>query len=143
MAINFASQEVKVNLKNKTRLKAYIKEKFAREGQQLKNLQYVFCTDDYLLEINQQFLQHDTYTDIVTFELGTDPRVTEGEIYISYDRVMENAEKFKVPVEQELHRVIFHGALHLCGYKDKSKEQAATMRAKENECLKEYLGVEV
>ncbi|WP_343667349.1 rRNA maturation RNase YbeY [Chitinophaga sp.] len=141
MAINFTSHEVKVNLKNKTRLKAYIKEKFAREGQQLKNLQYVFCSDDYLLEINQQFLQHDTYTDIVTFELGTDPKVTEGEIYISIDRVKDNAEKFKVPVEQELHRVIFHGALHLCGYKDKSKEQSATMRAKENECLTEYLGV--
>jgi rRNA maturation RNase YbeY len=143
MAINFASNEVKVNLKDKTRLKAYIKEKFAREGQKLKNLQYVFCTDDYLLEINKQFLQHDTYTDIVTFELGTDPKVTEGEIYISYDRVVDNAEKFKVSIEHELHRVIFHGALHLCGYKDKSKEQAATMRAKENECLKEYLGVEI
>ena len=124
MAINFTSHEVKVNLKDKTRLKAYIKEKFIREGQQVKNLQYVFCSDDYLLEINQQFLQHDTYTDIVTFELGTDPKVTEGEIYISIDRVKENA-------------------LHLCGYKDKSKEQSAKMRAKENECLHEYLGVKL
>lgn len=141
MAINFASHEVKVNLKEKTRLKAYIKEKFAREGQGLRSLQYVFCSDEYLLEINQQFLRHSTYTDIVTFELGTDPKVTEGEIYISYDRVRDNARKFNVPVDQELHRVIFHGVLHLCGYKDKSKEQALIMRTKENECLKEYFGM--
>ena len=141
MAINFTSHEVKVNLKNKTKLKAFLKERFAKEGQGLSNLQYVFCSDDYLLDINQQFLQHDTYTDIVTFELGIDPKVTEGEIYISIDRVTENASKFNVPFEQELHRVIFHGALHLCGYKDKTKEQSAIMRAKENECLSDYFGI--
>lgn len=140
MAINFTPHEVKVNLKNKTRLKAFLKEQFAREGQGLKSLQYVFCSDDYLLEINQQFLQHDTLTDIVTFELGTDPDVTEGEIYISIDRVKDNAEKYKVSEEQELHRVIFHGALHLCGYKDKNKDQAAKMREKENEYLQLYFG---
>ena len=138
MAINFTPHEVKVNLKNKTKLKAFIKERFAKEGQKLKNLQYVFCTDEYLLELNKQFLQHDTFTDIVTFELGTEPGVTEGEIYISVERVKENATKFDVSEEQELHRVIFHGALHLCGYKDKSKEQSATMRKKENEYLKLY-----
>ena len=138
MAINFTPHEVKVNLKNKTKLKAFIKERFAKEGQKLKNLQYVFCTDEYLLELNKQFLQHDTFTDIVTFELGTEPGVTEGEIYISVERVRENATKFDVSEEQELHRVIFHGALHLCGYKDKSKEQSAAMRKKENEYLKLY-----
>jgi rRNA maturation RNase YbeY len=142
MAIHFTSHEVKITLKNKTKLKAFIKERFAKEGQKLKSLQYVFCSDDYLLEINQQFLQHDTYTDIVTFELGTDPKVTEGEIYISIDRVKDNATKFGVSVEHELHRVIFHGALHLCGYKDKTQDQVATMRAKENECLEAYFGVE-
>lgn len=138
MAINFVANEVKVNLKNRTRLKAFLKERFQKEGQGLKNLQYVFCSDEYLLEINQQFLQHDTLTDIVTFELGEDPDVTEGEIYISIDRVKENAGKFGVTEEQELHRVIFHGALHLCGYKDKSKEQSATMRKKENDYLELY-----
>jgi rRNA maturation RNase YbeY len=140
MAINFIPHEVKVNLKNKTKLKAFINERFTKEGQQLKNLQYVFCSDEYLLEINKQFLQHDTFTDIVTFELGTEPGVTEGEIYISVDRVRENAIKFEVSEEQELHRVIFHGALHLCGYKDKSKEQSTTMRKKENEYLELYFG---
>jgi len=127
-----------VNLKNKTKLKGFIKDIFAREGQGLRGLQYVFCSDDYLLEINQEFLKHDTLTDIVTFELGEDPEMTEGEIYISIDRVKENAKKFEVTEEHELHRVIFHGALHLCGYKDKSKDQAALMRQKENECLELY-----
>lgn len=143
MAINFTANEVKVNLKNRTKLKAFIKELFTREGQGLKNLQYVFCSDDYLLEINQEFLQHDTLTDIVTFELGEDPNITEGEIYISIDRVRDNAEKFKVTEEQELHRVIFHGALHLCGYKDKTKEQSANMRAKENEAIEMYFGIKI
>jgi probable rRNA maturation factor len=138
MAINFTPHEVKVNLKNKTKLKAFLKEQFAREGQKLRGLQYVFCSDDYLLEINKQFLDHDTFTDIVTFELSEDPEVTEGEIYISVDRVKENAEKYQVTEEQELHRVIFHGALHLCGYKDKSKEDATKMREKENEYLNLY-----
>jgi probable rRNA maturation factor len=141
MAINFTAHEVKVNLKNKTKLKAFIKDRFTKEGQGLKNLQYVFCSDEYLLEINQQFLQHDTLTDIVTFELGVDTKVTEGEIYISIDRVKDNAAKFKVSEEQELHRVIFHGALHLCGYKDKGKVHAATMREKEDEYLVLYFGV--
>lgn len=140
MAINFTPHEVKLNLKNRTRLKTFIKDLFVKEGQGLRNLQYVFCTDEYLLQINQQFLQHDTLTDIVTFELGEDPSITEGEIYISVDRVKENALKFEVSEEQELHRVIFHGALHLCGYKDKSKDQSALMREKENECLELYFG---
>lgn len=138
MAINFTPHEVKLNLKNRTRLKTFIKDLFAREGQGLRKLQYVFCTDEYLLQINQEFLQHDTLTDIVTFELGEDPAITEGEIYISVDRVKENALKFGVTEEQELHRVIFHGALHLCGYKDKTRDQSALMREKENESLKRY-----
>lgn len=140
MAIQFTAHEVKVNLKERTRLKAFLKELFKKEGQGLKDLHYIFCTDDYLLQINQEFLQHDTYTDIVTFELSENPEVTAGEIYVSYDRVVDNATKFGVSINQELHRVIFHGALHLCGYKDKKKEEAALMRDKENECLQQYFG---
>lgn len=138
MAVHFVVHEVKVKLEHKTRLKAFLKELFEREGQGLKHLQYVFCTDAYLLEINKQFLQHDTYTDIVTFELSEDPEETSGEIYISIERVMDNAKKFEVPVSQELHRVIFHGALHLCGYRDKSKKESALMREKEDEYLNLY-----
>ncbi|MCW3462407.1 rRNA maturation RNase YbeY [Chitinophaga nivalis] len=138
MAIQFTVHEVKVNLKEKRKLKSFLAALFEREGQGLKSLHYVFCSDAYLLEINKQFLQHDTYTDIVTFEMGEDPDVTEGEIYISIDRVVDNALKFGVSNEQELHRVIFHGALHLCGYKDKSKKEAELMRSKEDENLALY-----
>ncbi|MEZ2441603.1 rRNA maturation RNase YbeY [Chitinophaga sp. RCC_12] len=140
MAIQFTSHEVKDYLKEKRKLKVFLRDLFSAEGQGLESLHYVFCSDAYLLEINKQFLQHDTYTDIVTFEMGENPAITEGEIYISVDRVLENADKFKVPVAQELHRVIFHGALHLCGFKDKSKKDAALMRSKEDEYLVKYFG---
>lgn len=138
MAIQFTAHEVTVKIRNKTKLKTFLKALFQKNGQGLQGLHYVFCSDTYLLEMNQQFLQHDTYTDIITFELSGDPDVTEGEIYISIDRVRENAQKFGVSEEQELHRVIFHGALHLCGYKDKTKKEASLMRQKEDECLADY-----
>lgn len=141
MAINFSVHEVKIRLRDRTRLKGFLKELFKREGQGLKHLQYVFCSDEYLLTINQEFLQHDTYTDIVTFELSEDPETTEGEIYISIDRVIDNAKRFGVTEEYELHRVIFHGALHLCGYKDKSKKEEILMREKEDENLRLYFGI--
>lgn len=136
--IYFSAHEVKVGLKDRTRLKGFIQELFKREEQGLSNLQYVFCTDEYLLQINQEFLNHDTYTDIVTFELSPDPAVTEGEIYISIDRVKENADQYEVTENYELHRVMFHGALHLCGYKDKTKKDVELMRQKEDEYLKLY-----
>lgn len=136
--IYFSAHEVKVGLKDRTRLKGFIRELFEREEQGLAHLQYVFCTDEYLLQINQEFLKHDTYTDIVTFELSPDPEVTQGEIYISIDRVKENAERYEVTENYELHRVMFHGALHLCGYKDKTKKDVELMRQKEDEYLKLY-----
>lgn len=138
MAIYFSAHEVRVGLKDRTRLKAFITGLFQREEQGLANLRYVFCTDEYLLKINNEFLQHDTYTDIVTFELSPDAEVTEGEIYISIDRVKENAAYFGVTENYELHRVMFHGALHLCGYKDKTKKDEALMRQKEDEYLQLY-----
>lgn len=136
--IYFSAHEVKVGLKDRTRLKGFIRELFEREEQGLTHLQYVFCTDEYLLQINQEFLKHNTYTDIVTFELSSNPEVTEGEIYISIDRVKENAERYEVTENYELHRVMFHGALHLCGYKDKTKKDIELMRQKEDEYLKLY-----
>lgn len=136
--VYLSAHEVKVGLKDRTRLKKFIEMLFEREEQELQHLQYVFCSDEYLLHINQEFLQHDTYTDIVTFELSPVPDVTEGEIYISIDRVKENADKFGVTENYELHRVMFHGALHLCGYKDKTKKEEELMRQKEDEYLKLY-----
>jgi len=97
----------------------------------LSSLTYIFCSDDYLLEINQGFLQHDFYTDIITFDYSTKTEV-ESEIYISIDRVNENASVLNVSLEQELHRVMVHGVLHLCGLKDKTKAQQAEMRAAED-----------
>ena len=97
-------------------------------------MDYIFCSDEYLLHINQTYLQHDYYTDIITFELS-DTRETEAEIYISLDRVKDNAAQFGEPYQKEILRVIFHGALHLCGYKDKSAVEAALMRKMEDKYL--------
>jgi probable rRNA maturation factor len=138
--VSFASVDIQVTLKNRTKLKDFITNLFHQEGQGLHSLQYVFCDDAYLLEINKEFLKHDTLTDIVTFELSDDPEFTEGEIYISVERVKENADNYKVSFNKELHRVIFHGALHLCGYLDKQPEDVIVMRMKEDACLEAYFG---
>lgn len=137
MSAQFHELEVKSGLKNKRKLSAFLDGLVARYRPEVKKvrLTYIFCTDEKLLEINQQFLNHDTFTDIITFDLSEDTNGLEGEIYISTDRVAENAAKFKVPVADELHRVIFHGALHLCGFLDKKDADKKLMRQKEDECL--------
>ncbi len=99
---------------------------------------YIFCSDEYLLQINREHLKHDFYTDIITFDLSETGRQTIGEIYISIDRVREDAGYLGVTIKEELHRVIFHGALHLCGYKDKTPKHARQMRAAEDRCLAAY-----
>ena len=108
---------------------------FKKEKLALNSLTYVFCDDRYLLKINQDFLKHDDLTDIITFTLSTNNAPVVGEIYISIERVKENARIFKVAFGQELARVVFHGALHLCGYRDKNKADKLAMRIKEEECL--------
>ncbi len=106
------------------------------EAHQRKHSQidYIFCDDDYLLNINQKYLEHDTYTDIITFDY-TEKKVISGDIFISIDRLRENASKFKVNFNEELIRVMSHGILHLMGYKDKSEQDSKLMRQKENECI--------
>lgn len=126
------------SLKDRQILKAFLRSLFKKEGTKLDSLRYIFCSDKYLLEINRQYLNHDDYTDIITFNLSDNPAPVNGEIYISVDRVKENAGKFKTSFRQELHRVIFHGALHLCGYKDKSSKDEKLMREKENQYLALY-----
>ena len=139
MIISFFFPEHKVPaLKERTKLKAFINKLFKKEGHKLTNLTYVFCSDEYLLTLNQQHLQHDYYTDILTFDLSSTKETIEGEIYISIDRVRDNAENHDKTFVNELHRVIFHGALHLCGYKDKSPTQEKKMRQKEDEYLTLY-----
>ena len=138
MAINFYFEQP-VTLKQRNQLKLFIGSVFKTEKKMPAAISYIFCSDEYLLNINRQFLKHDYYTDIITFVLSdskTGPQIAE--IYISVDRVKDNANTLAVPLTQELHRVIFHGALHLCGYKDKTTGQKTLMRSKEDLYLRKY-----
>jgi len=125
------------SLENRNTLKAQVESLFRKEGKALESLNYIFCTDERLLEINRQYLRHDYYTDIITFDLSAGP-ATLGEIYISIDRVRDNALQLGTNFKAELHRVIFHGALHLCGYGDKKKEEAQIMRSREDYWISRY-----
>jgi rRNA maturation RNase YbeY len=127
-----------VSLQDRVRLKKFIESIFKKEKKKIQSLNYVFCTDEKLLEINRQYLNHDYYTDIVSFELSKKEEPAEGDIYISIDRIRDNALSLGEPLYKELHRVIFHGALHLCGYKDKTRSQSLEMRNKEEEYLSRY-----
>lgn len=138
VSIGFHFQQ-KGRLERRTLLKAFLVDLFRKEKTLLASLQYIFCSDDALLTINKDFLQHDYYTDIITFPLSQKGQPVEGEIYISLDRVNDNARKLGEYYNRELHRVIFHGALHLCGYRDKSKKDIVLMRQKEDYYLNSYL----
>jgi rRNA maturation RNase YbeY len=122
----------------RTELKNFLLNLFKREGKKVEAINYIFCTDEYLLELNITHLNHNTYTDIITFELSHKDQPALSDIYISIERVKENAQIFQTTFQRDLHRVIFHGALHLCGYKDKTKEQAQQMRAMEELYLNKY-----
>lgn len=141
MQVQFFFEGVNITLAERNRLKAFLVNLFNKKKIALNNLTYIFCSDEYLLNINKQFLQHDYYTDIITFNLAQAGQPIEGEIYISIDRVIDNAKREEVPRKEELHRVIFHGVLHLLGYKDKNKEQQTAMRKAEERCLKSYFYV--
>jgi len=133
--INFFSEKINFTLKNKRKRKTWIIEVAYTEGYLVKEINYVFCSDKYLLEINRTFLQHDYFTDIITFNNSEKKKELEGELYISIIRVKENAQALQIPFEEELSRVMIHGILHLMGYKDKTKKQKELMRAKENNAL--------
>ena len=130
--------ETPVTLKDRTGIKKLIASVFRKEGKKLGSLNYIFCTDKRLLKINQDFLKHDYYTDIITFELSPKGLPIEGEIYISVDRVKENAITEETSFKQELLRVILHGALHLSGYKDKTAAQVKLIRQKEEFYLSNF-----
>lgn len=138
MAISFNYADKQVSLKERRRLKQFIADLFRKYRKDLGGLSYVFCSDQFLLDINKRFLKHDYYTDIITFRLSAAQDPIEGEIYISIDRVRENAAGLKVSVKEELHRVVFHGALHLCGLNDKKPLDKKKMTTAENSCLKSY-----
>lgn len=134
-AINFFEEDTTFKPKQKAQLRQWIKETVIAEGFKLKELNYIFCSDAYLLQINQQYLDHDTFTDIVTFDNSEVEGDIVGDIFISIDRIRENGAKFKTGETDELHRVIIHGALHLLGYTDKSVVTKQKMTQKEDEYL--------
>lgn len=134
----FHNADIAFRLSDKKGLKEFIKFLFERENTSLQQLSYIFCSDDFLLNINQQHLQHDFYTDIITFDLSESDAIN-GEVYISIERVKDNAKNISTEFETEVLRVLFHGALHLCGYKDKTKAQQTSMRKKEDEYIELYL----
>lgn len=138
MTIQFFFLQRQITLTQRTALKHFIKRIFKTEGRRVKNINYIFCSDEYLLQINKTHLKHNFYTDIITFNLSQTPAEMIGEIYISIDRVKDNATQLDVTIKEELHRVIFHGVLHLCGYKDKSPKHQKEMRAAEDRYLKLY-----
>jgi rRNA maturation RNase YbeY len=152
MPITFYNADIKFVLRDKAALKKFITQQVTSSHHCLGTLSFIFCSDEYLLNINRQFLNHDYYTDIITFPLSEVENLLEAEIYISIDRVKENAEKytakkdsahqplptFKNTYTTELQRVMFHGVLHLLGYKDKSKLQKEQMRKMEDLWLKRF-----
>ena len=129
--INFYSENDFV-LEDHRKYEKWIERVIASEEKKLEEISYIFCDDEYLLNLNEEFLKHDTYTDIITFDYSVG-KILQGDIYISTERVKENSAEFNVSFEEELRRVIIHGVLHLCGYKDKTKEQSLLMRQKEEE----------
>jgi len=131
-AIQFFEEDIVYKLKNKTAVRHWITETIQAEGYKLKELTYIFCSDSYLLQINQQYLSHDTYTDIITFDNSDIAKTIVGDIFISIDRIRENALQFSKSETDELHRVIIHGALHLVGYKDKRPADKKKMTLKED-----------
>ncbi|HNP54881.1 MAG TPA: rRNA maturation RNase YbeY [Ferruginibacter sp.] len=138
MAVRFHFQTT-ITLKDRRRLKAFIEQLVRKEAGLPVEIQFIFCSDEELLQINRDYLKHDYYTDIITFDLSEPSRKQiQSDIFISIDRVKENAQGLSVSTYEELHRVMFHGVLHLCGYKDKSARDQTLMRSKEDFYLKKY-----
>jgi probable rRNA maturation factor len=136
--INFHYMVPVNNFRDRARLKTFLGRLLASKGKARARVQYIFCSDTYLLRINKEFLHHHDLTDIISFNLAPTGQAIDGEIYISVGRVRENAAVYGSNFKGELHRVIFHGALHLCGYGDKTLTEKKTMRAMEDRCLARY-----
>jgi rRNA maturation RNase YbeY len=130
--IQFYCSDLDYKLLRKGIVRQWINDAIIREGKELDNLSIIFCSDNFLLDLNLTYLNHDTLTDILTFDLSQKRNLIQGEIYISIERIRENAQLLGVTFKQELNRVMIHGVLHLCGYKDKSKRQKTEMTIKED-----------
>ncbi|GAA3591627.1 rRNA maturation RNase YbeY [Flavivirga amylovorans] len=133
--INF-NYETDFSLKNEDLISNWILNTISEETHKLEEINYVFCDDEYLHKLNVEFLNHDTLTDIISFDYSVG-KLIQGDIFISIERVKDNAKDFSVSFKDELNRVIIHGILHYCGYKDKTDADAKVMREKENYYLKQ------
>jgi probable rRNA maturation factor len=134
-SIHFFNEDITYSVLKPRNTTSWIKSVIKKEKATLSEINYIFCSDKYLLTLNQQFLDHNTLTDIITFNTSEQKGVLSADIYISVDRVKENAEKFNVLFQDEIHRVMIHGVLHLLGFKDKKPAEKALMRKKEEACL--------
>jgi rRNA maturation RNase YbeY len=133
--INFYTQDINFKLKQKTKYKTWLIQVANHHHKKINQISYIFCNDTFLHKINLEYLSHNTYTDIITFPYHTEGMPLEGEIYISIDRIKENAKNYLQTFEEELLRVMAHGLLHLCGYDDKTEEQKISMSEKEDEAM--------
>jgi len=141
MAIFFSNEHVDFDLPESERVKKWITHVVRTRGKRVGEVNYIFCDDAYLIEVNRTYLDHDTYTDIITFDYVAG-NIVSGDIFISIERVRENARLFDTTYEHELHRVLIHGILHLLGQGDKSETEAKEMRNLEEECLKIWNTIE-
>lgn len=133
--VNFFTEEISFTISSEDTIQQWLQAVSEQEGFQLEEINYIFCSDDYLLQINRQYLEHDYYTDIITFDNSDSEGLLEADIFVSIDRVRDNAQSIQQPFERELHRVLIHGVLHLMGFNDHSEEEKALMRQKEEACL--------
>lgn len=133
--IQFFVENIDFAIKQKMKLRRWIKQVAEQHHKNIHSLNYIFNSDSAQLSINKEYLAHDTYTDVITFDHSTDPNQIEADVYVSIERVQENALKLRHSFEDELHRVMIHGVLHLLGYRDKKKTEREEMRKKENHYL--------
>ena len=136
--IRFTNHNVSLVLKDKLLLRTFLAGIFSQEGRSFEAISYIFCSDEYLLQMNIEYLKHNTYTDILTFTLSETSLPIISDIYISVERVSENASKLSIPFETELRRVMIHGVLHLCGYEDHTPELKKAMRDREDYYLAQH-----
>ncbi|WP_225000093.1 rRNA maturation RNase YbeY [Cesiribacter sp. SM1] len=136
--INFFEEDIQFKLPQKTKIRTWIKNVVKTEGADISEINYIFCSDPYLKQVNIDYLQHDYFTDIITFDNSDQEEILEGDIFISIDRIRENSTDFSSSFDQELRRVIIHGVLHLLGYRDKSADEQTQMRQKEDQYLSLY-----
>ena len=133
--INFFNEDIDFKFKDKNNFKVWLKKVAEKEGFRITDLNYIFCSDQYLHKVNLEYLNHDTYTDIITFDNSEDESTIEGDIFVSIERITDNSKTLNTPFDEEIKRVIVHGLLHLCGYDDHSIEDKTEMRRLESEYI--------